>query len=86
MVSVSAADLAKQFGKYRDMALREPVAVTHHGRETVVILSAEEYRRLKSFDDRRVYQAHEIPEEWRAALEKSEPPAWTVKLDHLMND
>ena len=52
MVSVTAAELAKQFGKYRDLSLREPVSVTHHGRETVVILSADEYRRLKSFDDR----------------------------------
>lgn len=86
MVSVTAADLAKQFGKYRDLALREPVSVTHHGRETVVILSADEYRRLKSFDDRQVFLAHEIPKEWREALEKSEPPAWTSELDHLMND
>lgn len=86
MVTVTAADLAKQFGKYRDLALREPVSVTHHGRETVVILSADEYRRLKSFDDRQVYLAHKIPEEWRAALEVSEPPAWTTELDHLMDD
>lgn len=51
MVTITAADLAKQFGKYRDIALREPVSVTHHGRETVVMLSADEYKRLKKMED-----------------------------------
>lgn len=83
MVSVSAADLAKRFGRYRDLAQREPVSVTHHGRETVVLLSADEYRRLKSFDDREVYLAHELPAEWVAELEKPVPP-YETELDHLM--
>jgi len=52
MVTVTAADLQRQFGRYRDLALKEPVSVTHHGRESLVMLSAEEYRRLKSYDDR----------------------------------
>ena len=51
MVTITAADLAKQFGKYRDLALREPVSVTHHGRETLVMLAADEYKRLKTMEE-----------------------------------
>ena len=82
MVQVTAADLARQFGKYRDLALREPVSITHHGRETLVMLSADEYRRLKSFDDREVYAAEDIPEEWAEELSKPIPP-YETDLDDL---
>jgi len=64
MVTITAADLAKQFGKYRDLALREPVSITHHGRQTLVMLSAEEYERLKSMEKNRqatmvqIFDAH----------------------------
>ena len=51
MLRVTAADFTKRFGQYRDLALREPVLVTHHGRDTLVLVSADEYRRLKSFDE-----------------------------------
>ena len=64
MVTITAADLAKQFDKYRDLALREPVSITHHGRQTLVMLSAEEYERLKSMEKNRqatmaqIFDAH----------------------------
>jgi len=57
MVTVTAAELQRQFGRYRDLALKEPVSITHHGRETLVVLSADEYRRLKSLDDRQALYA-----------------------------
>lgn len=50
MITITAADLQKQFGRYRDAALTEPVSITHHGRDSIVMLSAEEYRRLKALD------------------------------------
>lgn len=50
MATTTAAEFQKQFGKYRDLALSEPVTVTHHGRESLVIISADEYRRLKSLE------------------------------------
>jgi prevent-host-death family protein len=50
MVTVTAAELQKHFGRFRDLALREPVSVTHHGRDSLVILSADEYVRLKALE------------------------------------
>ena len=83
MVTITAAELQKSFGRYRDIAQREPVSVTHHGRESVVVMSADEYNRLKSLDTRQAYYAHELPEEWVKELEKPYP-AYKTSLDHLM--
>ena len=84
MTTVTAAEIQKNFGKFTELALRGPVSITRSGRKALVLLSADEYERLKSFDDRQVFLARDIPEEWRELLQKSEPPAWTAELDHLM--
>lgn len=47
MITVSSAEFQRNFGRYQDKALTEPVAITRNGRERVVMVSAEEYRRLK---------------------------------------
>ena len=47
MISVSSAEFQRNFGTYQDKALTEPVAITRNGRERVVLVSVEEYRRLK---------------------------------------
>lgn len=52
---VTSAELQKAFGRYREAALREPVTITNHGRESLVLLSADEYRRLKSQDRRALH-------------------------------
>ena len=52
MVSVTSAEFQKGFGRYGEVAQREPVTITNHGRESLVLLSAEEYRRLKRLDRR----------------------------------
>jgi len=61
MKRVSAQELQRNIGEVQDMALVEPVAITHHGRERLVLLSAEEYSRLKK-RDRRAYAVEELPE------------------------
>jgi len=47
MITVTSAEFQRNFGVYQDKALTEPVAITRNGRERIVIVSAEEYRRLK---------------------------------------
>ena len=85
MVTVTAAELQKQFGRFRDVALREPVSVTHHGRDSLVILSADEYVRLKALDTRQAVHPWELPDDLAAALEKSEGPEFTKQFDHEMS-
>jgi len=81
MVTVTAAELQRQFGRYRDLALKEPVSITHHGRETLVVLSADEYRRLKSLDDRQALYAWELPDDVAQALSEAEPPGFTRQFN-----
>ena len=80
MVSVTSAEFQKSFGRYREVAQREPVAITNHGRESLVLLSAEEYRRLKRLDRRALYP-WELDEETLAALERAEPPPEAARFD-----
>jgi prevent-host-death family protein len=82
MVTVTSADLQKQFGRYRELALREPVTVTHHGRESLVVMSAAEFRRLRALDSRQAFYAWELPEDLVNALQSAEPPAFTAQYDH----
>jgi len=84
MVTITSAELQKQFGKFRDMARRTPVSVTHHGREDLVVLAADEYKRLKSLDDREALYPWELPEDLVEALSKPIPP-YKSDLDHLMD-
>jgi prevent-host-death family protein len=84
MITVTAGELQKKFGRYRDMALKEPVSVTHHGREDMVVLSADEYKRLKRMDTRQTYAMRDLPDDLADALETAEPPVWTAELNHLM--
>jgi prevent-host-death family protein len=80
MVSVTSAEFQKGFGRYREVAQREPVTITNHGRESLVLLSAEEYRRLKRLD-RRALHPWELDEHALAALEKAEPPPEAARFD-----
>ena len=46
--AVTAADLVRNFGKWRKIAQGEPVAVTRHGKRTHVLISDETYQSLVS--------------------------------------
>jgi len=44
MRTVPASEFQKNFGMFKEIAQREPVAVTSNGRESVVLISAVEYK------------------------------------------
>ena len=50
MQTLSAKDAKYGFGRLIDLARAEPVVVTKHGRPVVVVLSVEEYDRLKALE------------------------------------
>lgn len=82
MVTITAAELQKKFGRYRDLALKEPVLVTHHGRESLAIISADEYKRLKSMDTRQAIYPWELPDDVIEALENVEVPEESARFNH----
>jgi prevent-host-death family protein len=85
MIKVSAAEFQRNIGRYQDLALTEPVAVTRNGRERLVLLSAEEYERL-CHRDRRVVRAGELTDEEVALIAEAEVPAEHAHLDEELKD
>ena len=80
MKKVSAAEFQRNIGRYQDVALTEPVAVTRNGRERTVLISVEEYERLKR-RDRQVLRPEDFTEEDLAALEMTRAPDSTKVFD-----
>ena len=85
MATVTAAEFQRNVVQYQDKAQHEPVTVTENGREQVVLLSAEEYRRLKR-RDRRVFSVDDLTPEQMQALENSAMPAGYEGLDAELKD
>ena len=52
MARVTSGELQKEFGRYRTIAHKEALIVTNHGREDLVLLSADEYQRLRMLEHR----------------------------------
>lgn len=57
MTRVTATDFKNNIGAFSDAAMSEPVIITSHQRDRLVLLSADEYRRLvgdvsPEFEDR----------------------------------
>lgn len=46
MITVTAVEFQRNFGRYQDEALTQAVAISRNGRERVVMISVDEYRRL----------------------------------------
>lgn len=84
MRHVSSQELQRNIGQVQDMALQEPVSITRHGRERLVLLSAEEYQRLK-IRDKQALAAKEIPDWLAHEIGKAEMDARFEHLDSLMD-
>jgi prevent-host-death family protein len=68
---VTASEFQHAFGALSDKARHEPVVITKHGRDSLVVMAAEEWNRLKR-RDRRVGLTTELPEEWVEAVREAE--------------
>ena len=82
MVQETATEFAKNFGRYREEAQREPVAITSHGRTSGYFVSPYEYAelvRLRAFE-RRVHRIEDLPENIVQAISES---TMDPKHEHL---
>lgn len=82
MITVSSAEFQRNFGVYQDKALTEPVAITRNGRERMVMVSVEEYRRLK----RRAREVLAVGELSDADLEAIGRAEVSSRHSHLDNE
>jgi prevent-host-death family protein len=66
-ITATAGDLVRKFTHYSDVALNQPVVVTRNGKPFNVLISVEEYERLKQ-RDQQAFLAADTPEEFLADL------------------
>jgi prevent-host-death family protein len=85
MSVVTSAEFQRNLGLYQDKALAEPVTITKNGRERLVLLSVEEYQRLKR-RDRRAFKIEDITDEQLAAVEAAQVPERHRHLDDELKD
>ena len=64
MISITATEFIKNFGRHAIEAQREPIAVTNHGRVTAYYISAHEYEELQKARKamRRSYTLDTLPD------------------------
>lgn len=88
MIEVASTEFAKNFGLYKEIAQREPVAITSHGRTSGYFVSEHEYgeyTRLKALS-RRAYHISELPEATMQAMATARMKPEHDKLDGLLHD
>mgnify|MGYP000495224910 CR=1 FL=1 len=78
--SVSSVEVSKSFDRISRRALESPLTITHHGHDSLVLMSHAEYQRLKS-RDREVLAIGDFTDEHRAAIAASRAPAEATQYD-----
>ncbi len=81
MQRVTSREFQRDFGRFQDGALKAPLSITQNGRERLVILSAEEYTRLKR-RDRQAIAVENLSDADIDAILRVEPPAEAARYDH----
>ena len=72
MIRVSSTEFGKEVGRYQDVALSQPVVVTRNGRDRTVMISADEYHRLKR-RSREVLRIEDFTDTDIEAVRRAEP-------------
>ena len=81
MLRVSSGDFQKHIGHYQDIALTQPVVVTSRGRERIVLISNDEYHRLKR-RDRQVITAADFTDAELEKVANTELPVEATAFNH----
>lgn len=88
MREVSATEFARNFGQYREIVQREPVAVTSHGRTTGYFVSPVEYEELQRYKHlmQRSFPTKDLSAEHIAAIAGGHMAAEHDHLDALLEN
>jgi len=81
MIRVSSTEFGKEVGRYQDAALSQAVIVTRNGRDRTVMISADEYRRLKR-RDREVLGLGDFTAADIEAVRRAEPSPESAAFNH----
>ena len=81
MQRITSRDFQRNFGRFQDEALKSPLSITRNGRDRLVVLSFEEYERLKR-RDRRALAVEELSDAEIEAIARAQPSAGSRRYDH----
>jgi hypothetical protein len=84
MIKVCAAEFQRNIARYQDLALMQPVSVTHNGREGRVMISIDKYHHLKRLD-RQVLGLDDCTDADLAALETTRALESSKAFDHELS-
>ena len=82
---VSTADFIKNYRVLADRALTEPVTITKHRRDRLVVVSAAEYERLRR-RDRQVFHSAALPDAVLEQIAAAKVPAAFAHLNAELDD
>jgi prevent-host-death family protein len=80
MTKVTAGEFQREFGRYRTVAQREAVVITNHGREDVVLISADDYARLRRYEQKALHVS-ELDDKTLERMRRSRPSKAAAKFD-----
>jgi hypothetical protein len=84
--AIPASEFTRNFGRYRMLAQREPVAVSSHGSITGYFVGPEEYEEFRRFKQRRrSFATVELPDEKVKAIGRSRMDERHGRLDRLLD-
>ena len=78
--SAEATDVQRRFAYWKRKAQQSPVVVRNHGQDEIVMVSADEYGRLKR-RDREVLRLEDLTDDDVAQIMKARVPARYKHLD-----
>lgn len=81
MTKVTSGEFTREFGRYRAIAHREPVIITNHGRDDVVLLAAEDYARLRRYEQK-AFHVSQLPQDVVDELGTVPLPVAASEFDH----
>ncbi len=85
MIEVKATEFQNKFGRFRALAHQGPVSITSHGNPDLVMISAEEYERLKS-RDRQALHAWELSSDDISTLAATDVPEESAEFNHELDE
>lgn len=84
--TVPASEFTRNFGRYRMLAQREPVAVSSHGSVTGYFVGPDEYEEFRRFRERcRSFATAELSDEQVTAIAASRMDERHAHLDALLD-
>ena len=79
-LSATSEQVSRSFGRFGRQALQAPLTITHHGQDSLVLMSHAEYQRLKR-RDRQVLTLADFTDDDRTAVAAMRPSAEAAAFD-----